>query len=156
VTGEIALVFGDPDGDHAAYGLHSRAEPCWVHSELRLVAAGRREVRDDRSGIEELALAHLRADLRELLAAPASGAHFADHDDSLGVDLRRAGDRVEIVADMPSADLFQVPLPAMTLDAVLAVAKAVDAAERRWGPLVGHCGCDRPSRWFFETRPEVS
>jgi NAD(P)-dependent dehydrogenase (short-subunit alcohol dehydrogenase family) len=141
------LVFGDPDGDHVAFALSPADAYGSFGDGVRVVVAGRRHDLE-RQGVEALALAHLRDDLRALLEHEDGEAFFTDHDWCAQVSLVRDGDTVRATVDAPEPDVWDAELPPMPLDRVAALADLVDDLERRYGPLTGHCGCGAPRRWF--------
>lgn len=145
---DLRLVFGDPAGDHGTFPLGAPGEHGTCPGAPSAVVGGR-AFRTRGAGVEALALAHLRADLLDLVAYADGAVRFADHDEALAVSLRREGDAVALTVDVAAADVWEQPLPPLSFAAIRALVAVVDEAERRWGSLVGHCGCGAPPRSFY-------
>jgi hypothetical protein len=151
----VQLVFGDGRGDHLAFELGA-AENGFLLGPIVLARAGHPDVAlTGRNGIEGRALASLRADLESLRSDGRGNATFGDHDFPSMVWLRAQGDGVvNVTVDLPSEDLWDIELPAMSMTDLDGLSTVVAAAERAFGPLVGYCGaCGVPEPTFELLEP---
>lgn len=138
------LTFGAKNGDRLEFTLTSMDNYGFVAGAIRLTLGGQTIELDERNGIEALALAHLRSDVEKLLEDDGC-LGFGDHDYAPMVDLQRRGGVVHAHADLPSEDLWEVPLGAMSDDDLRRLTNVVAAAGERFGPLTGYCaGCGVP------------
>jgi hypothetical protein len=141
---ELTLTFGSKTGDRFEFTLASIDEYGFVAGAIRLTAGGRSVVLDDRNGIEAMALTHLRRDVQQLLQQDGN-LDFGDHDYARMVEVERRGGVVRAHADLPSEDLWEIPLGDMSDDDLRRLVEVVTAAEERFGPLTGYCaGCGVP------------
>lgn len=157
----VAVVFGAVEGDHVAFelGAPENGEPLeTLPTRASVVSQGHSHYRLLASGVEPLALAALRDDLRSLIAERAGELTFADHDLSVWVHLSWDDDTIGGTADvvgsgwttpLPTEGVFTVQLDAMSVAEVSEDIARIDEIETEVGPLTGHCGaCGKPaSTW---------
>lgn len=109
------------------------------------------EILDDRNGIEALALANLRDDLRQLAHAGQGIVFFGDHDFGQIVEMEviRPG-VIRVLANLASLDRFDILVGEIAVDAVDEIIDQIDRVEARFGPLVGYCGgCGIPAHAYY-------
>ena len=151
--------FGQLGGSNAGFVLEqpfpSSDDVAFLLGESFIEIDGRAHHLRDQNGIEPLALGNLRADVESILRERQGGLRVTDHDTSLEVALWVDGQRVLVFATVPNAApwspplaeaMWNQPLGAMTFDDLAKIATQIDATEREFGPLVGHCGCGAPPR----------
>ena len=148
IEGPLLLAFGDATGDHIGFTLHELDGYSFIRGGIHLVAGDRTVELHGRSGIEPLALSHLRTDL-VLLLSEGGTVFFGDHDFGQLVELTARSGEFAVAANLPSQDLWDITLPPMRRPSVEALVAVIDEAERRFGRLTAHCGCGQPSSSWF-------
>jgi hypothetical protein len=140
----LEIRFGAEDGNQIVFGL-DEADPYFVMGSISVRVDGEWIKLADRNGIERLALRHLADDVRDLVANGGSMC-FGDHDYGQLVQIESRKEGVVGWVDLPSEDRWDIPLGTLAESSLLAIADAVEQAERVFGPLIGHCGCGTPTR----------
>lgn len=141
----LALVFGDPNGDHVLFTLEW-SETHFIHGRIVVSTREHRDELTGRNGIESMALARLREDVDTLLRRNGSIC-FGDHDFPLMVWVRRNDGAIEAMTDQPMSDVWDIPLGPMDDDSLRAIIRTVDLAEQRFGPLTGWCCGEPQATW---------
>jgi hypothetical protein len=155
---DIYLTVGDPEGPGVTFGPLRVRDADRTPSGYDCIEApidirdttGRWQL-DDRNGIEPVALAILRSDLRSLLEARSGRVFFGDHDFSQIVDLAVASpDQVRLVANSASHDVWDIDLGMLTFSDLAAIEAQIDRIEAALGPLTGYCGaCGVPQPAYY-------
>jgi hypothetical protein len=119
---------------------------------ITVVTPGHRAYRlEDRNGVEPLALAHFRTDLRTLLSAGNGRVFFGDHDFSQIVALEFVDGELRLRSDLASLDIRELEVATLTLSDVAATIEQIDRVEERFGPLAGYCGaCGVPQSAYYK------
>lgn len=114
-------------------------------------ADGVTETLADRNGIESLALANFRDDLRQLVHAGQGIVFFGDHDFGQIVELEIIQPGViRVLANLASLDRFGLPVGELAVEAVDELVDQIDRIESSLGPLLGYCGgCGAPARAYY-------
>ena len=105
----------------------------------------------DRNGIESLALANFRDDLRQLVHARHGVVFFGDHDFGQIVELEVIQPGViRVLANLASSNRFNVSVGEIAFAAVDEIVDQIDRLESALGPLLGYCGaCGVPSHAYY-------
>jgi len=143
-AGELAVVVGEDDSNQIAFAL-DRREGAFVTGPISVRQDGGWIRLIGRSGIEMLALGHLRDDIRDLVAK-AGLLTFGDHDYEQMVTIEAGDGGFTASVDLPSENRWEIPIGRVTRAGLQHVVEVIDGAEARFGPLTGHCGCARPRR----------
>ena len=109
------------------------------------------ETLDDRNGIEALALANLRDDLRQLAHDGHGIVFFGDHDFGQIVEMEviRPG-VIRLLANLAALDRFDILIGEIAIDALDEIIAQIEHIESRFGALVGYCGgCGRPTHAYY-------
>jgi hypothetical protein len=147
VSNDVILLFGSGQRT-IAFALSERLSEAFIAEQIWLASDGILAEVTGRNGVEPLALQRLREGVTLLLHDGGSIA-FGDHDYRSMVWLRRVGDRTTGYVDLPSEDLWEVPLGDMTDDDLRRVLSTIDEAGERFGPLTVHCSCGEPPlSWY--------
>lgn len=155
---DLFIVFGDPDGERVEFGPltttdHHADSVSFIDADLTLRIDDCAPLVLKRSGIEALALSHFRTSLRRLVERGRGTVWFGDHDYGQLVEITAQGDGLAaIIVDLPAGDLWDIPLPSMSLQQLLEIAGQVDEIEDRLGRLTGYCeACGEPAEvWASE------
>jgi hypothetical protein len=153
VTDGLSLTFGSTMGDSIEFVLETPSEavpPSFIQGPVNLTLLGELFKTEHRSGIEPLALANFRDDLKSILANDGT-VLFGDHDYGLAVTLIRTRETFQLLLDWPMADLWELRLAQPSALDIQGWIGVVDAAETRFGPLVDHCDCGLPGHWYKST-----
>lgn len=155
---DIYLMVGDPEGPGITFGPlrvreadRSRSGYAFIEAPIDIRHTTGRWQMDGRNGIEPLALANLRSDLRSLREARSGRVFFGDHDFSQIVDLAAVNPhQVRVVANSASHDVWDIDLGMLTFSELAAVEAQIDRIELALGPLTGYCGaCGIPQPAFY-------
>jgi hypothetical protein len=149
-SGELSLTFGSKEADSIAFLLSSvndAAAPSFIQGAVVITLLGELYKSEDRSGIEPLALANFRDDLRSILAKKGT-VLFGDHDYGLAVTLVRGRNGYRLMLDWPIDDLWELPLGEPSTSDLEQWIAVIDEAESRFGQLIGHCDCGIPGHWY--------
>jgi hypothetical protein len=147
--GQLVLTFGSKR-DSIEFVLDDANDvgaPSFIEGAVRITLLGAPAKTEHRSGIEPLALANFRDDLRSILANKGT-VLFGDHDYGLAITLVRGRNGYRLALDWPADDLWELPLGEVSTADLEHWIAVVDEAEARFGPLIGHCDCGIPGHWY--------
>lgn len=154
----LGVRIGHGDDDYVSFGPLSPDESSregetynFLMGPITVVAPRHQTYRlEDRHGVEPLALAHFRTDLRTLLRAGSGRVFFGDHDFSQIVDLEFVDGELRLRSDLASLDVWEIEVATLTSSEIAATIEQIDRVEERFGPLAGFCGgCGVPQSAFY-------
>jgi hypothetical protein len=141
---QLAIVVGEDERNQIVFAL-DRVSGAFLAGPISVRQDGEWIRLAERNGIEALALANLRDDIRDLVAQGGM-LYFGDHDYEQMVTIE-ARDGVFLASvELPSEDRWEIPIQHVTYGGLQRIVEVVDEAEARFGALTEHCGCGLPQR----------